>query len=396
MTSSMPTSAATARAVVALSPVSSTGRRPSAFSDATASAELGLTVSATTNTAAAWPSQPAAMAVCPRASAAPAGGVELGGQVHRPVGQQRRAADDERVPVDDALDAEALAVGEALDRGQRRRARPARPWRWPGAMGCSEAFSSAPTSRSASAAVDAVGDGDLDEGHLAGGDRAGLVEHDGVDRARGLQDLGALDEQPELGAAAGADHQRGRGGQSERARAGDDEHGDGGGERERGALAGAEPEAERGDGERDDDGHEDARDAVGEPLDRRLAGLGVLDQAGDLRERGVGADLGGADDEPAAGVDGRAGDLRARLTSTGTDSPVSMLMSTAEVPSSTMPSVATFSPGRTTKRSPTRELVDGHAALGCRRRRGWRRPWRRAPAAPSSAAPARRLARASK
>ena len=46
-------------------------------------------------------------------------------------------------------------------------------------------------------------------------------------------------------------------------------------------------------------------------------------------------------------------------TSTGTDSPVSMLMSTAEVPSSTMPSVATFSPGRTTKRSPTASCSTG-------------------------------------
>ena len=50
MTSSMPTSAATARAVVSLSPVSRTGRSPSAFREATASAELSLTVSATTKT----------------------------------------------------------------------------------------------------------------------------------------------------------------------------------------------------------------------------------------------------------------------------------------------------------------------------------------------------------
>ena len=34
--------------------------------------------------------------------------------MHRPVGEQRGAADHERVPVDDALDTEALAVGEAL------------------------------------------------------------------------------------------------------------------------------------------------------------------------------------------------------------------------------------------------------------------------------------------
>ena len=51
-------------------------------------------------------------------------------------------------------------------------------------------------------------------------------------------------------------------------------------------------------------------------------------------------------------------------TSTGTDSPVSMLMSTAEMPSSTTPSVATFSPGRTTKRSPTASCSIGDAALG--------------------------------
>ena len=40
-------------------------------------------------------------------------------------------------------------------------------------------------------------------------------------------------------------------------------------------------------------------------------------------------------------------------TSTGTDSPVSMEASIAECPDTTRPSVAIFSPGRTTKRSPT-------------------------------------------
>ncbi len=40
-------------------------------------------------------------------------------------------------------------------------------------------------------------------------------------------------------------------------------------------------------------------------------------------------------------------------TSTGTDSPVSMAASMAEEPLMIVPSVATFSPGRTTKRSPT-------------------------------------------
>ena len=45
--------------------------------------------------------------------------------------------------------------------------------------------------------------------------------------------------------------------------------------------------------------------------------------------------------------------------STGTDSPVNSDWSTAEAPSSTRPSVATFSPGLTTKRSPARRESTG-------------------------------------
>ena len=46
-------------------------------------------------------------------------------------------------------------------------------------------------------------------------------------------------------------------------------------------------------------------------------------------------------------------------TSTGTGSPVSIEASTAEAPSRTSPSVATFSPGRTTNVSPTARSVIG-------------------------------------
>ena len=80
--------------------------------------------------------------------------------------------------------------------------------------------------------------------------------------------------------------------------------------------------------------------------------------------------------------------------STGIDSPVRNDWSTAEEPSSTIPSVAIFSPGRTTKRSPIRS-----SATGTRRSR----PPASSTAtslAPSSssaarAAPERRRARAS-
>ena len=81
-------------------------------------------------------------------------------------------------------------------------------------------------------------------------------------------------------------------------------------------------------------------------------------------------------------------------TSTGTGSPVRSEASMAEVPSSTIPSVATFSPGRTTKRSPTSRRSTG---MRCST------PSRSTVTslAPSSnrarsAAPERRLARASK
>ncbi len=81
-------------------------------------------------------------------------------------------------------------------------------------------------------------------------------------------------------------------------------------------------------------------------------------------------------------------------TSTGTDSPVSIEASTAEVPSTTVPSVAIFSPGRTRKRSPTFSSPTGICSS---------RPSRRTVTslAPSSsralsAAPALRLERASK
>ncbi len=150
------------------------------------------------------------------------------------------------------------------------------------------------------------------DGHLAGGDGAGLVEHDRVDAAGGLEDLRALDEDAELGAPAGADHQRGRRREPEGARAGDDQHRHRGGEGRRRPGARAEPEAEGGHGQADHDRDEDPGDAVREALHLGLAVLGVLDEAGHLRELGVGADPGGAHDEAPAGVDGRADDGVAR------------------------------------------------------------------------------------
>jgi hypothetical protein len=164
---------------------------------------------------------------------------------------------------------------------------------------------------------------------------------------------GALDEDAELRAATGADEQRCGGGEPEGAGAGDDQHGDGGGEGRGGGVAGDEPEDERGQRQTDDDRDEHGGHPVGESLDVGLAVLGVLDEAGHLGELGVGADAGGLHDQASAGVDrgpdhgvargdldgdGLAGEHR------GVDGGGALMI---------VPSVATFSPGRTTKRSPT-------------------------------------------
>ena len=147
--------------------------------------------------------------------------------------------------------------------------------------------------------------------------------------------------------------------------------------------------------ERDHDRHEDRRDAVGEPLHGRLARLGLLDEPRDLRERGVGADPRRAHGEPAVRVDRRAGDLAPGATSTGTGSPVSIDWSSAEAPSTTTPSVASFSPGRTTKTVADPQLLDRDVAPR-RRREARARPSRRARASARMRRRERRLARASR
>ena len=115
MTSSMPTSAATALAVVSLSPVSRTGRSPSAFRrcdgldggrlDGVGDDEDGLRLAVPAG----------GDGGLPLGLGGSAGGVELAREVHRPVREQGRPTHDDGVAVDDALDTEAFAVGEALD-----------------------------------------------------------------------------------------------------------------------------------------------------------------------------------------------------------------------------------------------------------------------------------------
>ena len=164
-------------------------------------------VSATTRTARAVPSQATDEPRCgpgirrARRTAARSAGSPM------PCWSSRRARPiSTSWPPTAAAHAEPLEVGEVLHRGQRRRSARGPRWVMAAAMGCSEASSSAPAIASASAVGDAGGGVHGDQAHLAGGDGAGLVQHDGVDAAGGLQHFGPLDQDAELGAAAGADH----------------------------------------------------------------------------------------------------------------------------------------------------------------------------------------------
>ena len=146
------------------------------------------------------------------------------------------------------------------------------------------------------------------------GERSGLVERDDVDLLRHLERLRALDEDAARRAAAGADHDRRRGREPERARAGDDEHRDERGDGVREVRLGAvDPPRDRRRGRDDEhDRNEDRRDAVDETLDRGLRSLRLLHEAHDLRERGVGADARRAEAQGPAGVDRASRDVVAR------------------------------------------------------------------------------------
>ncbi len=220
------------------------------------------------------------------------------------------APDLHAVALDDAADADAREVAEALDRGQRSGLRRGRAGdRDPDRMlGRGLDGAGEPQDLAAGGSVQRREPGKLQP---ALGHGARLVEHDRADPARLLEDLRAADEDAELRAAARADHQRGRRREPERAGAGDDQHGDGRGERGAGPCPEGEPRGQRRQRDADHDRHEDRGDAVGEPLHGSLARLRRLDEARDLRERRVGADPRRPHDEAAVRVDGRAGELGA-------------------------------------------------------------------------------------
>ncbi len=308
----IPTVSATARAAPSPSPVRSTGSSPSLRSSAIASALVGLIVSDRTSTARARPAQARATVVRPRRRGVrerPLQGVgKRDAALLQQAGPPSRTSPPPITPCMPSPSSETTSrtSGGGVHRllggvaGDRLRHRVRRR--------CGQR----PGHGEHLVAILAVDGHDVGHGHLAGRDRAGLVEHDRVDPPGGLEHRRPGDEHAELRGAAGADQQRGGRGEPERARAGDDQDRGGGGECRARSRAGAGPEPPGGGGEHEHHRHELAADTVGEPLHGGLPGLRALDEGGRLRELGVGPDSGGPHDEAPSERDAPADHVIAR------------------------------------------------------------------------------------
>ena len=169
----------------------------------------------------------------------------------------------------------------------------------------------------------------LDHAGGAAGQGAGLVEDERVRPVQRLDGGPVPDENAAGGSDAGPDHERGGGGESERAGAGDDEHRDRCVEREREAAqlrvhprdeprrpacglredSGRHEPAHEGRQRDDEDGgHEDGGHPVRELLDRDLARLRLLHETDDVGEEGVLAHARRPHPERAGVVDRRTED----------------------------------------------------------------------------------------
>src|SRR6266849_11206790 len=156
-------------------------------------------------------------------------------------------------------------------------------------------------------AVGFLGGDDVRHRRPSVGDRSGLIEqHDAYFREP-LERFPAANEDAVLRGLPGADENRGRRREPQRAGTRDDQDADERDGREYarprlGRRSEIEPADEGGDGERDDDRDEYAGDAIREPLDRRLGGLRILDELHDLAERRVFADACRAEGDTAGRI----------------------------------------------------------------------------------------------
>ena len=223
--------------------------------------------------------------------------------------EEAGAADDQTAAVEGGLDA---VTGPRQERGRLDERQPlrlrcahdgGREWMFGAAFSrCREAKQFGDCELHAVCGGQRHDVGDLWTSH---GDRAGLVEHDGVDGVRALEHIAAFDEDAALGAPSRPDEDCGGRRQAHGARARDDEHRDEVHQGRRAAGARrqqVEPDNEGADRDHEYSRGEDARDDVRHARDRGAAPLRFLHEPDDLLKRGVAADTRRAEPERAGAV----------------------------------------------------------------------------------------------
>ncbi|MNH01862.1 hypothetical protein D3C79_610860 [compost metagenome] len=132
-----------------------------------------------------------------------------------------------------------------------------------------------------------------------------------------LQGFGVLDQDAMACGDAGPGHDRCWRGQAQGTRAGDDQHGNGIDQRGFQRRAG-QPPADQGNQRQHQHGRDEhLADAVHQFLDRCLGRLGILDQADDPGQHGLGPQCLRAYQQPTFAIDGATGDGIAGLLGHG-------------------------------------------------------------------------------
>ena len=156
-----------------------------------------------------------------------------------------------------------------------------------------------------------------DNRERAVGERAGLVEDDGVNIGERLEVVGAFDEDAQLGRTADAAKEAQRHANHQCARAADDEEGQTA-QNPVGPGAGDQAAAEREyRGGAGDGGRVDAGEARDEVLGARLLFAGVFYELQDARDGGLAKWLGGAHADEARHVDAATDDIVSGLGGAG-------------------------------------------------------------------------------
>jgi len=138
---------------------------------------------------------------------------------------------------------------------------------------------------------------------LAGGQRAGLIQHHGIDLMQMLQGSSVFEQYAHRCALSRAHHNGHRGSQAQGAGAGNDQHRNGRSERVLQTAVGKHPNSKRNSRNSHDNRHENTGDLIRQPGNGRFGAAGIFYHTDDLLQGGVLAYLVGPDLQVARHID---------------------------------------------------------------------------------------------